>query len=224
VYDGSYAYAGMRITPSWGGSAFEDLMPALFVPEEKWAPNSWGLNHPNTVRAQIYHGMVEAGYGYWGFSPSTNPDGGYSAYGVDGVGSNPTGYPSNNDNTLVDNGFPGCPGRPAVPAPPPSAYTNGVVTPHASFLGLRWDQRAVLDNLARLRSHFDIYGRWGFRDAVNVGTGRVSDSYLSLDQSIIMAAIGNAVGSDVLRQAFDGPDLERNLRPVLGVERFNDTR
>ena len=53
VFDGSYGYAGMRITPSWGGSAFEDLMPALFVPEETWGPLSWGLNHPNTVRAQI---------------------------------------------------------------------------------------------------------------------------------------------------------------------------
>jgi len=221
VFDGSYAYAGMRITPSWGGSAFEDLMPALFVPEETWGARSWGSNHPNTVRAQIHHGLVEAGYGYWGFSPSNNPDGGYSVYGVDAVGMNPTGYPSNNDNTLVDNGFAGCPDRPAIPAPPTSAYTNGVVTPHAAFLALRWDPRAALTNLARLRSHFDIYSRWGFRDAVNVQTGRVSSAYLSLDQSIIMAALGNALTQDGLRRAFWDPDLERSLRPVLSVETFN---
>ena len=48
-------------------------MPALFVPEERWAPHSWGVNHPLTVRAQIYHGLQEAGYGYWGFSPSNIP-------------------------------------------------------------------------------------------------------------------------------------------------------
>ena len=24
-------------------------MPALFVPEERWAPRSWGENHPLTV-------------------------------------------------------------------------------------------------------------------------------------------------------------------------------
>ena len=224
VFDGSYQYAGMRITPSWGGSAFEDLMPALFVPEETWGPRSWGLNHPNTVRAQIYHGLVEAGYGYWGFSPANNPDGGYSAYGVDAVGSNPDGYPSNNDNTLVDAGFnlPGCV-RPPKPPPPPSAYTNGVVTPHASFLGLRWDRSAVLTNVDNLRRDFDIYSKWGFRDSVNVQTGVVSPFYLALDQGMIMAAIGNELSSDLLRRAFSGPDMERLVRPVISVESFNDT-
>jgi hypothetical protein len=240
VFDGSYQYAGMRITPSWGGSAFEDLMPALFVPEETWGPRSWGLNHPNTVRAQIYHGLVEADYGYWGFSPANNPVGGYSAYGVDAVGSNPNGYPSNNDNTLVDAGFnlPGCV-RPAQPAPPPSAYTNGVVTPHASFLGLRWDRDAVLANLDKLRHDFNIYSKWGFRDSVDVGTGGstgvvaqqtppdqrgvVSPFYLALDQGIIMAAIGNELSNDLLRHAFSGPDMEHLVRPVIRVETFNDS-
>ncbi len=224
VFDGSYQYAGMRITPSWGGSAFEDLMPALFVPEETWGPRSWGLNHPNTVRAQIYHGLVEAGYGYWGFSPANNPDGGYSAYGVDAVGSNPDGYPSNNDNTLVDAGFnlPGCV-RPPKPPPPPSAYTNGVVTPHASFLGLRWDRPAVLTNLANLRRDFGIYSKWGFRDSVNVQTGIVSPFYLALDQGMIMAAIGNELSGDLLRRAFSGPDMEQRVRPVISIESFNDT-
>jgi RTX calcium-binding nonapeptide repeat (4 copies)/Putative glucoamylase/Protein of unknown function (DUF3131) len=220
VYDGSYGYAGTRITPSWGGSAFEDLMPALFVPEEKWAPGSWRLNHPNTVAAQIHHGLTEAGYGVWGFSPSNTPEGGYSAYGVDAVGSNPDGYPSNEDNTLVDNGFAGCPGR--DPKPAPTSYANGVVTPHAAFLSLRWDRTAALADLSTLERRYPMVDRWGFRDSVNVTTGAVSGSYLSLDQGIIMAAIGNAVGGDVLRRAFGGPDTERRLRPVLGVEEFND--
>jgi hypothetical protein len=221
VYEGSYAYAGLRLVPGWGGSAFEALMPALFVPEEKWGRRSWGRNHPNTVQAQIYHGMVEAGYGYWGFSPANNPDGGYNVYGVDAIGMNPAGYPSNNDSTLVDAGFPGCPGRDAKPAPPQSAYTNGVVTPHAAFLGLRWDHEAVLSNLANLRRDFDIYSDWGFADSVNVDTGVVSPFYLSLDQGIIMAAIGNEIGNDVLRRAFSGPDLIQRVRPVIAVEEFN---
>jgi hypothetical protein len=57
---------------------------------------------------------------------------------------------------------------------------------------------------------------------VNVQTGRVAPTYLSLDQGIIMAAIGNALTHDGLRQAFWGSDLERRLRPVLSVETFND--
>jgi Putative glucoamylase/Protein of unknown function (DUF3131)/RTX calcium-binding nonapeptide repeat (4 copies) len=224
VFDGALPYAGMRVTPSWGGSMFEALMPALFVPEERWGPGSWGENHPLTVQAQIHHGMTEAGYGYWGFSPANVPEGGYNVYGVDGIGMNPDGNPSNEDNTLIDHGYPGCPDRPAKPDPPQSAYTNGVVTPHASFLALRYAPREALANLSRLERNFPgMYGKWGFRDTVNVDSGRVSDFYLSLDQGMVMAAIGNALGDDVLRRAFVTRATERSVRPLLGVEEFNDS-
>ena len=56
---------------------------------------------------------------------------------------------------------------------------------------------------------------------MNVQTERVSDAYLSLDQGMIMAALGNALGHDVLRRAFADRGLERGLRPVIGIERFN---
>jgi hypothetical protein len=223
VFDGAYEYAGTRVTPSWGGSMFEALMPALFVPEEQWAPGSWKANHPLTVNAQIHHGLAEAQYGYWGFSPANIPEGGYAAYGVDGAGMDPNGYPSNEDSTLVDAGFPGCPDREPKPAPPPSAYTDGVVTPHAAFLGLRWRPREALANLAALERDFDIYTRLGFLDSVNVDTGAVSQHYLSLDQGMIMAAIGNALADDVLREAFATPDVADALRPVMGVEEFNSS-
>lgn len=227
VFEGAYPYAGMRVTPSWGGSMFEALMPSLFVPEEQWAPRSWGINHPLTIDAQIHHGLREAGYGYWGFSPANVPEvpagsaeGDYSAWGVDGIGMNPDGYPSNEGQTLVDRGFPGCPDRPAKPAPPPGAYTGGVVTPHAAFLALRDRPTEALADLRKLAGDFDVYTRWGFKDSVNVGTGAVSPFYLSLDQGMIMAALGNALGDDVLRKAFATPDMARVLRPVIGIEHF----
>jgi putative glucoamylase/uncharacterized protein DUF3131/hemolysin type calcium-binding protein len=223
VFDGALPYNGTHVTPSWGGSMFEALMPALFVPEERWAPGSWGANHPLTVDAQIHHGLAEAGYGYWGFSPANVPEGGYAVYGVDGIGSDPGGYPSGANDARVDHGWPGCPGRPALPDPPQSAYTNGVVTPHAAFLGLRYRPQAAVANLRRLERDFDIYTRLGFLDSVNVDTGVVSSSYLSLDQGMIMAALGNALGDDVLRRAFATSDVERNLRPVIGVEEFNSS-
>jgi hypothetical protein len=224
VYEGALPYNGTRVTPSWGGSMFEALMPALFVPEERWGPGSWGSNHPLTVRAQIHHGLIEAGYGYWGFSPANVPEGGYDVYGVDAIGMDPKGNPSNKDKTLVDHGYPGCPKRPALPDPPTTAYTNGVVTPHAAFLGLRYAPREALDNLRRLERDFPaIYGKWGFRDTVNVGSGRVSDFYLSLDQGMVMAAIGNALGGDVLRRAFVTKATERAVRPLIGVEEFNSS-
>jgi hypothetical protein len=197
---------------------FEALMVPLFVPEERWGPRSWGVNHPLYVRAQIEHGLDEARYGYWGFSPSDNPSGGYSAYGVDAIGMQADGYPSNNDNTFVDHGFGDC--RAPKPDPPPSAYTNGVVTPHASFLALRYAPRAALANLAKLRSHFDIYGQGGFYDAVNVQTGQVARSYLALDQGMVMAAAANALSGDALRSVFARGAIDQRIRPLLAMEQF----
>ena len=75
VFEGAYPYRGSLVVPSWGGSMFEALMVDLFVPESDWAPRSWRINHPLTVRAQILHGLVDAEYGYWGFSPANIPRG-----------------------------------------------------------------------------------------------------------------------------------------------------
>ncbi|HET9522389.1 MAG TPA: glucoamylase family protein, partial [Candidatus Limnocylindrales bacterium] len=221
VFEGAYPYEDFRVVPGWGGSMFEALMPALFVPEEKWGPRSWAVNHPLTVTAQIHHGLVEAEYGYWGFSPANVPEGGYTEYGVDAIGMRPDGYKSNADETLVDRGFGDCPGREPQPDPPPSEYTNGVVTPHAAFLALRWAPDAVMENLANLEEDFAIYDDWGFRDSVNVDTGTVSGAFLSLDQGIIMAAIGNALADDILRDAFATKEVRKALRPIIGMETFN---
>ena len=136
VYDGAYTYNDTKITPSWGGSMFEALMPSLFVPEETWGAGSWRQNHPLTVDAQIDHGMNVAQYGVWGFSPSNTPEGGYGAYGVDLAGMDPNGMPSNEDNTLVDHGFPGCDGHPAVADPPPSRMTGNLRTSSMIFVDL----------------------------------------------------------------------------------------
>jgi hypothetical protein len=222
VFEGSYPYAGFQVVPGWGGSMFEALMPALFVPEESWGPESWAVNHPLTIAAQIHHGMEEAGYGYWGFSPANIPEGGYDAFGVDAIGMNPGGYWSNEAHTLVDHGWndPACPREPQ-PDPPPSAYTDGVVTPHAAFLALRWAPDMTLENLAKLESDFEIYGDWGFRDSVNVDSGVVSDAYLSLDQGIIMAAIGNALADDILRDAFATKAVRKVLQPIINMETFS---
>ena len=223
VYEGSYPYDnGTRLVPSWGGSMFEALMPTLFVPEEEWGPASWRMNHPLTVDAQIHHGLEVAGYGTWGFSFSNNPAGGYSGYGVDAAGMNPDGDGSGNGGPLVDRGWddPACP-RPAQPDPPQSAYKSGVVTPHATFLGLRWRPREALASLAKLERDLPVWTKWGFYDAVDVKTREVSQAYLSLDQGMIMAALGNALGHDVLRDAFATRDVERATRPAVAVEEFD---
>jgi hypothetical protein len=216
VFEGSYGYRGMRMVPTWGGSMFEALMVPLFVPEEKWGTKSWALNHPTYVQAQIQHGKEEAGYGYWGFSPASDPEGGYREYGVDQIGMNPDGYSSDEPRTRVDEGYAGC--RPGQPTP---AYNGGVVTPHASFLALRYAPGESLANLAKLRRNFDAYGPGGFYDTVNVTTGKVAKRYLSLDQGMVMAALGNALGGDVLRHAFSQGPMEQRVAPLMRMEEFS---
>ena len=135
VFEGAYTYRGMNVVPGWGGSMFEELMPDVFVPEATWAPRSWGVNHPLHVRAQREHGLHEAEYGFWGFSPSSNPRGGYREYGVDALGLNPVGYLSDAEKTNYDAGFGTV--RPGTNATP--AYGDGVVTPHAAFLAMQHD-------------------------------------------------------------------------------------
>jgi hypothetical protein len=206
----------MHIVPGWGGSMFAELMPDVFVDEAAWAPNSWGRNHPLHVRAQREHGLIEAGYGYWGFSPSSNPAGGYREYGVDALGLNPTGYMSDQESTNYDPGFGDC--RPATNPSP--TYGDGVVTPHASFLAMMHEPAQAFTNLANLQADFDSYGRGGFFDAIAVKSGTVARRYLSLDQAMVMGAIGNVLGRDVIRRAFSTPAVEKVLRPVIGIEEF----
>ncbi|MFI6481271.1 glucoamylase family protein [Nonomuraea sp. NPDC050663] len=217
VWQGTYGYRGMRYVPNWGGSMFEELMNDLIVPENVWAPRSWGRNHPVFVKAQIEHGLNEARYGYWGFSPSNDPHGGYREYGVDQLGMDGPGYTSDSERTSVDPGYEGC--RPAQPEP--AGYGDGVVTPHASFLALRYAPRQAVDNLAKLRRDFDAYGPGGFYDAVAVRSGVVSKYYLALDQGMVMAALGNELARDNLRRYFATPEVAARLKPVLSLEEWD---
>jgi hypothetical protein len=162
------------------------------------------------VRAQIEHGLVEAGYGFWGFSPACDPTGGYRTYGVDAIGADPLGYRSNDDEV----------GTKPVSARPSVRFTNGVVTPHASFLALRFAPREALENLRKLKAKFPVYSDHGFMDAVNVSKGVVSDRVLLLDQGMIMAAIANAVADDAMRAAFIDEQTEKILRPLIAPEEF----
>ncbi len=214
VFEGTYDYRGSRIVPSWGGSMFEALMVTLFVPEDVWAPRSWGVNHPRYVRAQIQHGLEDAGYGFWGFSPAASPRGGYRTYGVDALGTSDEGYHSFElaaPRTLSSDAM-------SVPR-----LQHGVVTPHASFLALRYAPREALDNLRRLTASFPIYGEFGFQDSVDVTAGLVSGTILAVDQGMIMAAITNALTDNAMQRAFSDGPVERAIRPLIAVEEFGNS-
>lgn len=216
VFEGSYSYRGLRFVPTWGGDMFEELMPDMFVPEVRWGPRSWGRQHSVYVRGQIEHGLRDARYGHWGFSPASDPFAEYREYGVDAMGLDTDGYTSDRERTSVDYGFEGC--RDAQP--PPESYGDGVVTPHAVFLALPYQPAAALRQLAKLVAEFDIYGPGGFYDSVAVRSGTVASRYLALDQGMVMGALGNLLAGDVLRTAFTRGGAERLLRPVMAMEEF----
>ncbi|GAA1903305.1 hypothetical protein GCM10009837_28490 [Streptomyces durmitorensis] len=193
VWQGHYTYRGRKLVPTWGGSMFEALMVPLFVPESEWSPRSWGTSHARYVRSQIEHGLDEEKYGYWGFSPANIPEGGYREYGVDAIGMQTEGY-----NSL------------------------GVVTPHASFLALPHARGEAIGNLKALARDFGAYDEeYGFRDSVNVRTGRVSDFVLALDQGMIAAALAQELRPGLLQAPFRSGGFRTRVRPLLTKERFS---
>ena len=216
VFEGAYSYRGLQFVPTWGGDMFEALMPDMFVPEVQWGRNSWARQHAVYVRGQIEHGLNDARYGHWGFSPASDPFGGYREYGVDIMGLDSAGYTSDRERTTVDVGFEGC--REALP--PPTSYGDGVVTPHAVVLALQYQPAAALVQLAKLRRDFDSYGPGGYYDSIAVGSGTVARRYLALDQGMIMGALGNLLAGNVLRDAFTRGGAEQHLRPVMAMEQF----
>ena len=211
VFEGHLTYRGAGIVPTWGGSMFEALMVPLFVPEDRWAPRSWGLNHPLYARAQVEYGLNEASYGYWGFSPAKSPNGGYREYGVPALATKPVGYPSGDvaGTGLAPQG--------------PGAPLDGVVTPHASFLALNYVPDAALANLQALEQKFPAYGPFGFYDSVDVKSGKVSECILSLDQGMILAAIANHLEQDVLRHQLCDGRVEEVVRPLIEPEQFTSS-
>jgi hypothetical protein len=189
VFEGAYVVGDQRLVPSWGGSMFEALMPMLVVPEARWGARSWAVTHPRYVQAQIDFGLAQ--YGYWGFSPASDPDGGYREYGVPALAMEPSGYAA-----------------------------GGVVTPHAVFLALAFAPAAALAQLAALRRDFpQLYGPGGFKDSVNVVTGRVAERYLALDQGMVMAALAQQLLPDGL-QRYLAPTLQPSLEPLMSMEEF----
>jgi hypothetical protein len=75
-------------------------------------------------------------------------------------------------------------------------------------------------NLRALAERFPSYGPHGFYDSVDVVSGRVSNSVLVLDQGMILAALAQTIGGDVLRRGFSTGAVEEAIRPLIAPEQF----
>jgi hypothetical protein len=184
---GYYEWEGLKYVPSWGGSAFEALMPAVVLKERELAPEGLGKNNAAHVQGQIRYALKE-GMPVWGVSPCSVPEGGYSEYGAKPLGV--------------------------------KGYKSGVVTPHASALALEYAPEQAVANLRKLIKLYDIYGEYGFYDAVTVATGKIARKYLALDQGMILLAINNYLNRGALRERFHAdPKMKKNEK-LLTAEKF----
>lgn len=189
TYDaGYYEWKGVKYIPSWGGSAFEALMPTLVLKEKELAPEGLGANNMSHVMGQIKYALDEVGQPVWGMSPSSVPEGGYSEYGAKPFGS--------------------------------KGYKAGVVTPHASVLALEYAPEEVVKNLRKLIELYDIYGEYGFYDAVTPETGAVARKYLALDQAMILVSINNYVNDGAIRNRFHADPAMKQAEYLISEEKF----
>jgi hypothetical protein len=213
VWEGHYVYPGtdLDFVPTFAGGMFEGLMANEIVPETSWGRHSFGLADRRTVRVQIDYATEQLGYPVWGMSPSSTPDdsGGYGGYGVEGLAF--PYYGAGADASHPNEGLSQCHG----------CATEDVVTPHASFLALDVAPQAAYANINRLRANYPgVYGVDGFFDAVNPTTGSVGHRYLVLDQSMILAALDNALDDRALQRHFAADPSAWAARTYLGIEKM----
>ncbi len=177
---------GMRVVLSWSATAFEYLMPRLFM--ETPAHGLLDTSCRAMIREQrklSRHGRVP-----WGVSESAYfelDDSGhykYYAFGVDSL------------------------------ALRRSTRPRYVVSPYASLLALPFDPRRVLDNLESLRA-YGCWGRYGLYEALDFGEQpsaearpRLVQSFMAHHQAMIIAAVTNSLcGDSLVRRFHANPEI-----------------
>jgi hypothetical protein len=211
VWEGHYTYPGSDLTyiPTFAGGMFEGLMANEVVPETSWGTRSFGLADTRTVQVQIRYATQQLHYPVWGESPSSTPDdsGGYGGFGVEGLVFPYFGLGADASNP--NEGLSQCHG----------CATEDVVTPHASFLALDVAPGQAYANIQALRHLYPgVYGVDGFFDAVNPTTGAVGHRYLVLDQSMVMAALDNALVDRAMQRHFASDEVSSAARTYLSLE------
>ncbi len=214
VWEGHYTYPGSRLTfiPTYAGGMFEGLMPNEVVPETSWGPRSFGLADARTAQVQIKYATQQLGYPVWGMSPSSTADdtGDYGGFGVEGLAFPYFGTGANASHP--NSGLSQCHG----------CATENVVTPHASFLALDVAPRQAYANISALRALYPgVYGPDGFFDAVDPATGAIGHRYLVLDQSMIMAALDNALNNRAIQRDFARDPVSWAARTYLRLENMS---
>ena len=206
VWEGHYTYPGTSLTfvPTFAGGMFEGLMANLVVPETTWGPHNFGLDDVRWAQVQVRYATQKLGYPVWGMSPSSTADdtGDYGGFGVEGlafgIGRSPLAWCT-------------------------TCATENTVSPHASAIALPVIPQQAYANLVALRTDYpEVYSSdGGFYDAVNPLTGTVGHRRLVLDQSMIMAALDDALNGGALQRRFAADPESYAAKLYLGTERMS---
>jgi hypothetical protein len=205
VWEGHYTYPGTSLTfvPTFAGGMFEGLMANLVVPETTWGTHSFGLDDLRWAQVQAKYATDALHYPVWGMSPSSTADdtGGYGGFGVEGQAFG-TGSPLAWCTTCA---------------------TEDAVSPHAAAIALPVLGSAAVENLQALRADYPgIYtSDGGFYDAVNPVTGSIGHRRLVLDQSMIMAALDDALNRGALQRYFAADPESWAARTYLSTEHMS---
>jgi Putative glucoamylase/Protein of unknown function (DUF3131) len=202
VWEGHYTYPGTSLSyvPTWAGGMFEALMANEVVPETTWGTHSFGLNDLRNAQVQVMYDTQVLHDPVWGMSPSSTADdtGNYAAYGVEGLD-----FPAGQRlSQLV------------------TAGSEDAVTPYASLLALSVLPQKAYTNIETLRRLYPgLYTTdGGFYDAVNPATGTIGHRRLVLDQSMIMAAIDNALNGNAIQRDFARDPISWAAKTYLSME------
>ncbi len=101
-----------------------------------------------------------------------------------------------------------------------AGYRAGAVTPHAAALALAVTPEPAIADLRRLAERYDLYGEYGFYDAVDPISGKVAPAYLALDQAMILIAAANHLKPHCIQERFASDPIVRKALPVIGAEDF----
>ena len=99
-------------------------------------------------------------------------------------------------------------------------YPAGPVTPHAAALALAVMPEAAIANLRELATRYEVYGEYGFYDAVDPTNGQVAFRYLTLDQGMLFLALANHLADHVVQRHFAADPIAARVLPLLAEERF----
>ena len=98
-------------------------------------------------------------------------------------------------------------------------YGNGVVTPHATFLALPFVFDEAVNNLKEFIKHYpNIYGEYGFYDAVDPLSGTIVYRYLALDQAMTFLGLANALNPGKLHKRFYSDPIVKKGEKLLQAE------